>query len=90
MTKLKKGDYVLATKYADGDPRDHWGVGFFDKEEDGRIFVVHADGATLRANGFRRAAKISRERGTWLLCNSTNIEMSGRSMWHFRRCSMNK
>jgi len=31
IKKIKKGDYVLATKYSDGDPKDHFAVGFFDK-----------------------------------------------------------
>lgn len=28
MSKLQKGDYVLATKYSDGDPYDGYGVGY--------------------------------------------------------------
>jgi len=29
--EMKHGDYVLATKYRDGDPQDHWAVGFYDR-----------------------------------------------------------
>ena len=28
--KLNKGDYVLATKYSDGDSKDAFAVGFFN------------------------------------------------------------
>ena len=28
--KFKKGDYVLATKYSDGDPRDHFVVAILE------------------------------------------------------------
>lgn len=27
---LNSGDYALATKWSDADPKDHWCVGFFD------------------------------------------------------------
>ena len=49
---LKKGDYVLATKFSDGNPADNWCVGFYDRKEtfgstnhpDVRHFVVDGDG----------------------------------------------
>lgn len=75
-TSLTKGDYVLATKYNDGDPGDQWCVGFFDHYEDGRYYVVGGDGRQFRANGFRRAERISEERGIWLLAHARAMERS--------------
>lgn len=61
------GDYVLATKYDDGDPGDTWAVGFYDGERDGRHYVKDATGAQIRVNGFRRVARIRADVGTWLI-----------------------
>lgn len=89
---MEKGDYVLATKYDDGDPQDHWCVGFFDSVLDyvphERYNVVDGDGVPFRGNGFRRIKKISHERGKWLLDHKHLIELSGRSVWFFAKCSM--
>lgn len=67
---LKPGDYVLATKWPDGDPKDHWVVGFYANTIWGdRIIVVDGKGRTFRPGGFRRAEKISAELGlgeAWL------------------------
>ena len=69
---LEVGDYVLATKYAGGSPRDEWGLGFYNgiKEEycpdEKRFDVVDLNGNSLRKNGFQRAQKISHQQGEWL------------------------
>jgi len=64
---MKKGDYVLATKYSDGDPWDGWAVGFFDgmlhyKSGD-RFMVIDSNGHQFRGNGFRRCEKITPDEG---------------------------
>lgn len=88
------GDYVLATKYGDGDPQDHWCVGFYagltnpEKYDPPRYDVVDGEGKNFRVNGFRRIKKITPERGAWMLKHAKDIELSGRSVWHFARCSM--
>lgn len=81
------GDYVLATKYTDGDPGDHWALGFFTgMNRNGDRFIVCDDsGMPFRANGFRRIKKISAERGAWMLRNAQRIEMSDRSVWGWFR-----
>jgi hypothetical protein len=87
----EKGDYVLATKYSDGDPHDPWCIGFYDCFERERHFVVDLDGRTFRARGFRRAKKISKERGDWILSQKEyDLKFSGFSMWHFARMRMDK
>lgn len=66
MNKLNKGDYVLATKWRDGDPADSWGIGFYDGMRGGNIvrhYVLDADGQQLRTNGFRRVERISQSEG---------------------------
>ena len=89
------GDYVLATKYSDGDPQDHWSIGFFDgitapHYDPPRYDVIDNDGNQFRGNGFRRVKKISAERGAWMLSRVREIELSGRSVWHFARCRMSE
>ena len=78
---MNKGDYVLATKWSDGDPGDHWCIGFYDQLKRDRHFVVDSEGNQFRGNGFRRVKKINAERGKYLLDNVKNIELSGRSLW---------
>lgn len=68
------GDYVLATKYSDGDPGDPWGVGYYDGFRNGRHYVLDGYGVQIRAGGFRRVGKISPEIGEWLLMNAHSLE----------------
>ena len=81
------GDYVLATKYADGDPCDHFCVGFVqsvteDRNNDRRYNVVDDKGMSFRANGFRRAEKITKEEGHRLVDLFAEIgDRPGPSLW---------
>lgn len=72
------GDYVLATKYSDGDPGDAWALGFFagelhmgnDREQikvEPRYLVNDGHGKTIRPNGYRRVARVRKDVGAWLL-----------------------
>lgn len=88
------GDYVLATKYSDGDPEDQWCVGFFKgmllKPDGYRYEVVDSEGKLFRGNGFRRCEKIEAKRGAWMLLHAREIELSGLSVWHFATCPMDE
>jgi hypothetical protein len=91
---ILEGDYVLATKWNDGDPQDHWAVGFYKYRiarpvASDRHIVVDSEGVPFRASGFRRVKKITPARGQWLLERSAEIEMSGRSVWGWLRKPMN-
>jgi hypothetical protein len=92
MQPLQKGDYVLATKYRDGDPFDGWALGFFDGmlRED-RFLVVNSEGRQYRANGFRRCERVSLELGDWIFKHRITIEALTRiapiNMWRFRRAT---
>jgi hypothetical protein len=93
MKELQAGDYVLATKYSDGDPRDQWCIGFYagitaPHYNPPRYDVVDGDGHLFRWNGFRRVKRISLERGKWMLAHIEDMEWSGKSVWYFARCSM--
>ena len=47
MSDLQKGDYVLATKWHDGDSRDQWCCGFFEgmtEHDNPRYEVVDSEG----------------------------------------------
>lgn len=73
MTMLKEpkiGDYVLATKYADGDPGDPWALGIYagtNVMADTRHMVNNSDGFTIRPNGYRKCHPIRKDVGRWLL-----------------------
>ena len=86
------GDYVLATKWSDGDPQDQWAVGFFSgllrKAGGDRYQVVDANGNLFRGNGFRRVEKISASRGRWILEHASEIESGSRSVWWWARAKM--
>ena len=87
------GSYVLATKYNDGDPLDQWAVGIYvgptaPNYDPPRFDVVDSAGKLFRGNGFRRIKKISTDRGAWILRHALDIQLSGRSLWHFARCRM--
>lgn len=85
-TDLQKGDYVVATKYEDGDPGDAWVVGFFDsmlpKLGGDRYMVVDSEGKQYRGNGFRRCEKITHEQGVWMLAHQREIEASMREFYY--------
>lgn len=93
MQQFQKGDYVLATKYSDGDPKDQWCIGFYECPLDyspmpPRHHIVDGNGRPFRGNGFRRVKKISHARGMWLLDHAGDIEMGARSLWWWVRQPM--
>jgi hypothetical protein len=87
----KAGDYVVATKYADGDPGDHFCIGYYVESYDHcgqvRHIVADAAGKSFRANGFRRVARIGSLRGTWMVEHLALIERlrDRLSVWHWVR-----
>jgi hypothetical protein len=88
---MKKGDYVLATKYADGDPFDGYAVGWYDgtlAERTDRHLVVGSDGAQYRRNGFRRVERITDELGRWIVQNQIAFEalthIDPVNLWRFK------
>lgn len=89
---LKRGDYVLATKYRDGDPRDHWCVGYYDRPLPNdfcqRHIVVDANGNCFRANGFQRVAKISARRGNLIVPRMKTMEWHRFRVWYWFHCPL--
>ena len=86
MTKnetLNKGDYVLATKWHDGDSQDPWYVGFFEEIYNERYYVVDSDGNNVRPGGFRRCEKISSDIGRHLVENSEEITLNSVHLWDY-------
>lgn len=81
---MKKGTYCLATKWHDGDPLDHWYVGWFRCMLGDRYEVEDADGNLVRGNGFRRCDKISPRVGCALVSNTAHIQIAGMSVWYWR------
>ena len=92
MMSLKQGDYVVATKYRDGDPGDHFCIGFYQGCYDhfGQIrhLVADREGKNFRANGFRRVAKVSASRGHWMVEHLSMIEKMGLSVWRWYRMKL--
>jgi hypothetical protein len=83
---LRDGDYVLATKWSDGDPCDHFVIGYFKEMLDDRFLVEDGDGNLFRANGFRRCERISKRVGHALVKAFPLIsDKPGRSLWYWRR-----
>lgn len=90
---VKVGDYVLATKYQDGDPGDQYAVGFYagmlPKIGGDRYLVVDNEGKQFRANGFRRCERIVSHEGRWLIARFDQFKpfvlteegVSGKSVW---------
>ena len=82
------GDYVLATKYSDGDPCDGFCVGVVrSMSVQGRYVVTDNDGKVLGlANGFRRAEKIVRPEGDALVAMFSEVsDRPGPSLWDHLR-----
>lgn len=91
-SELKKGDYVLASKYDDGHLGDHWHVGWFvgmTDHDEPRYEVADNDGGLVRGNGFRRAERITPFVGMELirLANEEQWERlcPHRSVWLMKR-----
>lgn len=84
---LATGDYVLASKYHDGDPCDHFAVGYFGGMF-GERFMVHDEyGRPMRANGFRRCEKVSQRVGRAIVRAMTLGvigDIEGPSVWFWR------
>ncbi len=83
---INVGDYVLATKYSDGDPCDPFAVGFVSEVTDkGRYIVVDNLGVSFRGNGFRRAERISQQEGhvlVELIPRISNVRGGPSLWWH--------
>lgn len=89
--ELKKGDYVLASKYDDGHCGDHWHVGWFvgtTGHDEPRYEVADNDGNLARGNGFRRCERITPFVGMELirLAKEENWERTNptASVWNMR------
>ena len=85
---LKQGDLVLATKYSDGDPQDHFCVGYFrdmTTHDEPRYNVVNEDGELFRGNGFRKCRKIEKAHAQEIINKFEIIERSGISVWKWLR-----
>ena len=79
------GDYVLATKYSDGDPCDQFAVGFFaGMTHHGRFLVVDNEGRDFKLTGFRRMEPITEDEGRELLRIMPDIsDRPGPSLWDY-------
>ncbi len=77
------GDYVLATKYGDGDPCDHFYVGFVSGYTwHHRYMIVDNHGNSQRGNGFRRVEKLTADEGRQLVEMMPMIgDKRGPSVW---------
>lgn len=73
--KPKIGDYVLATTWDDGDPRDPWAIGFYaGLTPHDKHIVLDSTGASCRESGYGRVGRITPELGKWLLENRVLLE----------------
>jgi hypothetical protein len=82
--KPSEKNYVLATKYENGSPKDQWCIGFVSgmtNYSTPRYNVVDNDGNLVSGNGFRRVEHITREEGQYILDNKETIERCQQSLW---------
>ena len=88
MSRISDGEYVLATKYTDGDPGDHWAVGFLRRrmtEYNPLHFdIVDNNGIPFRGNGFRRIQRVTQRVGKCIVDNTDEIEGSPHSLWWWK------
>lgn len=81
---MNKGDYVLATRWSDGDPCDPFAVGYFNGMDGDRFMVVRENGDSL--GRFGRCSKISQRVGSLIVKAMPLIgDRAGRSVWFWRR-----
>lgn len=79
---MQKGDYVLAHKWSDADPGDHWCVGFYDYPmagSGGRHMIVDGHGQPFRGNGFSHVVPITDCEGAWMIERMPQIDAA--PMW---------
>lgn len=76
IAACKVGDYVLATKYSDGDPGDRWAVGFYAGMGHDLHMVNDSAGKQIHAGGYRCVIRIPFDVGAWLLKNAHVLESS--------------
>ena len=87
-TNVEIGDYVLATKFNDGEIGDHYCVGYLSgmlpRISRDRYDVVDSYGNLFRGNGFRCCIKISESQGKWFVdkMNKDVGSLSGQSIWY--------
>lgn len=88
--KLKQGEYVVATKYRDGQWEDQWCVGFYHQQLGGvgndtvRHQVVDSNGRQFRHNGFRRVKRITANEGQLILNNANSYNSVWSLLWHIK------
>lgn len=79
------GDYVLATRWSDGNPGDPWAIGFYHgRTNKGHHLVIDTDGTNFRPGGFDRVDKITEEVGRLIVENAGLIEKANQSVWFWR------
>jgi len=84
--KIIPGDYVLATKFDDGDPCDRFAVGFFREMLSDNYLVEDKNGQLFSRNGFSRCEKICQRVGNTLVAAMPFIgDRQGKSLWWWRR-----
>lgn len=78
MTDTPIGTYVLATKYADGDPGDPWALGFcHGMTPDGeRHIIVDSEGNAIRSGFKHMRGPLHQDVGRWLWENRAALEKS--------------
>ena len=82
------GDYVLASRWSDGDPKDPWVVGvLMDVKSDSVGYwykVAYEKDGKPAARSCRRAERISIRRGVLLLGLAPVIETRNASVWRWK------
>lgn len=87
MNKFEIDDYVLVTKWRDGDAQDPWCVGFIKeitlmRHNERRYVLSDENGKVIFSCHDRvRMKKISHEKGDFIVKNVKEIELHRYSLW---------
>lgn len=85
---LEVGDYVLASKYRDGDPNDPWFVGFIKQiircEDYDKYKIADEDGNLLYSSMLARAERIGKANGHQLVRCKKYIKESNKSVYYWK------
>lgn len=82
---LSVGDYVLVTKFSDGDPKDPFYIGFFAGMDDNRYIISDPACPGISFRRWWRCDRISKRVGDVLCKHIKVIEEASASVWYWRR-----
>ena len=80
----KIGDYVLATKYSDGDSRDVWYIGYIHEIlDENRGYILCDEHGVVQNRRFRRCGLIHPAVSEYILYHRNEISSFRIGLWNY-------